>query len=129
MAQAAIQAAQVTYTVKGHWPFPADMLRHDASCAASDGDQAVIDALSQDHAPDRTSFIDVEIALVGPYKPNTARWESFGWAVPGDETNAFYKRMREADQRKQALIDSALRKLTAEERAVICDAINAALAA
>lgn len=103
------------YTVKGHWPFPTDMLRHDGSRPASPEDQGAIDRLSTEHATDKAAFDDAEINLVGPYKPNTARWESFGWAVPSDTDHAFFKRIREEDERRADLAKVALTKLTHEE--------------
>lgn len=105
-----------TYEVKGYWPFPLDMLRHDGSRAATPKDQAMIDRLSGDHAPDRAAFKDVSITLTGPNKPNTARWESFGWQVPGDEDYRLVKEMRKRDSERAALRQQALAKLTPEER-------------
>lgn len=106
----------ITYAVRGHWPFPTDMLRHDGSWPATDADRDLIEKLSEDHTKDRSYFEDVEIALRGFTKPNTARWESFGWAVPSDEEHAFYKSLRIAERKRQTLISSALAKLTREER-------------
>lgn len=112
-------AKEFRYTVKGHWPFPLDMLRHDQSAAASTDDQAMIDRLSADHAPDRAAFKDVEINLVGSWKPNTARWESFGWAVPTDTDHAFYKAAAKREREERGLFEGALTKLTSEEREVV----------
>lgn len=111
--------AEHSYIVRGHWPFPLDMLRHDESRPASADDQAAIDSLSAEHATDRDAFKDIEIRLVGPCKPNTARWESFGWAVPGDEEYAYYKGLKHREAEEKALLESAMGKLTAQERAVV----------
>lgn len=115
---------RVAYKVRGHWPFPTDMLRHDGSRAATEGDAAMIARLSGDYAPDRAAFRDVEINLVGPRKPNTARWESFSWAVPTDEMHAMFKAMarkqREDDQAFRAL----LARLTPSERDLVLERIR-----
>lgn len=105
-----------TYVVRGHWPFPTDMLRHDVSRAASPEDQGLIDELSQEFAPDLAAFKDVSITLVGFNKPNTARWESFGWAVPGDEDHRLMQQLRKRDSERAALRRQAMEKLTPEER-------------
>lgn len=112
-------AKEFPYTVKGFWPFPLDMLRHDGSRAASDADHAMIDRLSGDHAPDRAAFADVEINLIAAWKPNTARWESFGWSVPGDTDHAMMKVWQREARERDGLIASALSKLTAGERQAI----------
>ena len=109
-------AREITYTVRGYWPFPTDMLRHDGSRAATETDQALIDRLSGDSAPDRAAFQNVDINLVGPWKPNAARWESFGWAIPADVEHQYYKRSAEKEKRRKALAASGLAKLTAEEK-------------
>lgn len=103
------------------------MLRHDGSRPASHADRRKIKALSGEFAPDRNSIRNpVEIALVGPNKPNTARWESFQWAVPGDLDYQLVKSLRaqEIERQAQARKDDALRvsalaKLSPEERRVI----------
>lgn len=110
---------QFSYTVYGHWPFPLDMLRHDGSRAASQADQDLIDRLSTEHATDHDVFTPCEINLIALWKPNTARWESFGWSVPGDAEYAAVKRWKEEDRQRQQLIDSAMAKLTPEEREAI----------
>lgn len=117
--EAPMAPKQIHYTVKGHWPFPADMLRHDQSRAATAEDQSMIDRLSGDHAPDRSVFVDVEINLVGPNKPNTARWESFGWAVPSDTEHAFYRDMKRRQAEEQRMFDAAMAKLSDDERQVM----------
>lgn len=110
---------EMTYVVKGIWPFPADMLRHDGSRAATKADQDVIDSLCEEFAPDRSAFGEVEISLVGPNKPNTARWESFGWKVPGDIEHAFVKADRERRAAETALLKRALGKLDSDERTLV----------
>jgi hypothetical protein len=108
-------AKEIEYTVRGHWPFPTDMLRHDGSRPATEADRLMIDRLSQDFAPDRDVFRDVEIKLVGPNKQNTARWESFGWQVPADKEHAWLKRVQEQDRSRRTLIAGAVTKLTPDE--------------
>src|ERR1044072_1802495 len=83
----------VVYTVRGHWPFPLYMWGHDCACATCDRERRAIERLSLEHAPDRAAFQDVEIYLTGPHKPNTARWESFGWKVPSDLEFDNYRRI------------------------------------
>lgn len=109
----------VTYVVKGHWPFPVDMLRHDQSTPATPADAEMVTLLSGDHAPDRAAFKDVEITLTGPSRPNTARWESFRWEVPSDELHAYYKAEARRRIHEDALFRGALAKLTDDERAVV----------
>lgn len=110
---------EVTYTVRGSWPFPLDMLRFDDARAASDEDQAFIDRLSQDHATDREDFRPVNIRLVAPRKPGTDRWESFGWTVPSDLEHVFYSQLRATRREQDALFSAAMDKLTVSERAEI----------
>ena len=96
------------YTVRGSWPFPLDMLRHDMSAAATPAEQAKIDLYAADHAADHSVFEPVEIELVGWCKPNGARWESFGWELT--------KRWKAEVKAKQELRASGLAKLTQAER-------------
>ena len=105
-----------TYVVRGHWPFPLDMLRHDLSGPATPADKALIDKMSAEHPADATSFMDVEITLVGACAPNTERWESFGWQVPADTHYAFYKAAKKAARAREELAAKALAKLTPAER-------------
>lgn len=112
-------AKQFAYTVHGYWPFPIDMLRHDGSRAATTEDQALIDRLSGEFAPDRAAFVAVDINLIGPNKPNTARWESFDWTIPADAEYAMLKRRREEERKRRALLNSAMSKLSPEEREVV----------
>jgi hypothetical protein len=110
---------KVAYTVRGSWPFPIDMLRHDQSVAATPEDRAMIESMSQAHAGAREDFKDRDIHLLGLNKPNTARWESFGWSVPGDQMHAYMKRERAAAARRDADYQKAMAKLTpAEQEAV-----------
>lgn len=111
--------AETTYTVKGKWPFPADMLRKDGLRAATPADQAIIDSLMEEYAPDRSAFEDVEITLIGPNKPNTARWESFKWEVPGDEWHALIKADKAKRAEEMAILQRGLAKLDPEERRII----------
>ena len=109
------------YAVKGSWPFPADMLRHDGSVAASPEDQAKIDRLSAEFAPDRDAIrlaqtVNLVMTDAGRRRPNTARWRSFGWDVPGDAEYHTAAEQTAERRRMEALRDSALAKLTAEER-------------
>lgn len=107
------------YTVKGKWPFPYDMVRRDGSRPASVKDEENVARYSAEHAPDREVFKDVEIELVGPARPNVARWESFGWAVTWEpllyRTYPAPVRPRSDDEIRKA----ALAKLSSEERRVL----------
>lgn len=107
---------EFAYTVRGCWPFPLDMLRHDQSRAATPEDQGKIDRYSAEHAPDRDAFEPVEIDLVGPCRPNAARWESFAWTVPGDVGHRMAGRRRAEERERLAHLDRALAKLTPQER-------------
>lgn len=95
------------------------MLRRDGSRAATEEDRLKIERLSGDHAHDRDDFRKVEIALIGPNRPSTARWESFDWAVPGDVEHAFWKGERLRRAKEEALMRSALSKLDPEEKALV----------
>lgn len=110
---------EIRYVVKGRWPFPVDMLRRDGSRAATPEDQAIIDSLCEEYAPGKSALEEVEISLVGPNEPNTARWESFSWSVPGDVLHAFVKAERIRLDAEETLVRKALAKLDPEERAVI----------
>lgn len=111
------------YTVKGHWPFPLDMLRYDQSEPASVSEQAKINFYSTEHAFSKTSFEDVEINLVGPNRPNTARWESFGWTVPTDTDYALTKQARRREAEDQQVFDAAMSKLSPREREIVASRI------
>lgn len=74
------------YTVRGIWPFPVDMLRHDDARAASEADQEIITRLSREYAEHCDDFKPVDVGLVREIAhkwstPNFKRWESFGWRV------------------------------------------------
>lgn len=127
--------ADYTYTVKGHWPFPLDMLRKDRSQAATPEDQAKIDLLTRslndlaadgyDHAARRSLRRDkIEVNLVIPQAtpfetPVVGRWESFSWEVVGpSEIVETYQGQRLVEQ-KRRLAEQGLAKLTQEERDAI----------
>lgn len=116
----------VHYTVRGFWPFPLDMLHHDQSRPASAADQGLIDRLSGDHAPDLAAFRPVDINLVGLNRPNTARWESFSWAVPTDHEHTFFRELKRREAERQRVLEGALAKLTPEEREAVRAAIEKA---
>ncbi|AFU86775.1 hypothetical protein D869_gp139 [Caulobacter phage CcrRogue] len=82
-----------TYTVKGSWPFPTDMLRYDDAKPATVFASETINRLSGDYAPSRESIRDeVEIRLIRIKRglPAIDRWESFGWkVVNGDEDTQY----------------------------------------
>jgi hypothetical protein len=108
-----------TYTVKGSWPFPLDMLRRDQSCAATPADQEKIDRLSGERSRPREDFKDVEITLTGPNPPLTARWESFGWSVPTDLEYTFLKELDQRRRDEDNLVAAGLAKLDPAEREAI----------
>ncbi|AXQ68487.1 hypothetical protein HOT99_gp130 [Caulobacter phage CcrBL10] len=85
--------AYQTYTVKGSWPFPTDMLRYDDAKPATVFASETINRLSGDYAPSRESIRDeVEIRLIRVKRglPAIDRWESFGWkVVNGDEDTQY----------------------------------------
>lgn len=118
-------AHEIIYTVTGSWPFPLDMLRYDQSRAATDEDQAKIDALSGEYAPSLETIrvpVSISLIMVGHSKharPTTARWESFTWHVPTDRD--FYADRLQQKQRKQrdVLVKTALSKLSPAEREAV----------
>lgn len=111
---------EVAYTVQGSWPFPLDMLRYDDARPATEDDRVAIEHLSGDCAPDRLAIrVPTRIDLIAPRRPATARWESFGWSLPGDIEYAAVKRSQSESLRRRELIDSAREKLTAEEWAAL----------
>ena len=77
------------YTVKGRYPFPADMLRSDGSVTQTEPDAAIVKYLSQESLPcyyrsGRQREWEVGLVHIGEnrnWEPNYARWESFGWAI------------------------------------------------
>jgi hypothetical protein len=112
--------ADFHYTVRGSWPFPLDMLRHDRSHAATPEDEAIIERLSKDHAEDRDAIPDkVTVNLVipdaGTERPNTARWRSWNWDIPDDIEFQQRAAARAKASRMEQLYASAMAKLTAEE--------------
>lgn len=118
MGAATVEAHE--YTVVGAWPFPLDMLRRDGSHPASRKDRLLIERLSGSFCHDKGDMHDeVEIRLKGPNKPNTARWESFKWKVPGDTLHAAYKALVAKAARDAEIRKGALAKLTEEERRVL----------
>jgi hypothetical protein len=111
-----------TYTVKGHWPFPTDMIRYDQATPLGEADLAAITRLSTEHATDKAAFDDVEITLVSRSLPNTKRWESFGWKVTAIPTDPSFGILEQIEQRRRdedALVASGLAKLTDSEREII----------
>lgn len=85
-----------SYTVKGRWPFPTDMLRNDQAEPESEADRELVRRMSGDVSDDEFGTeVAVSIRLVmeageptrsrpgGRFLPNAARWESFGWTVSG----------------------------------------------
>lgn len=105
------------YSVKGGWPFPGDMLRRDCAVAATPEDQAKIDMLSGECAPDRAALrrdnvVNLVIKDAGRRDlPLADRWASFRWSVlDGEEDEGRKKALR-----MQALRRQAFAKLTEEE--------------
>jgi hypothetical protein len=113
------------YTVKGSWPFPTDMLRRDCSRPATPEDEAIIERLSKPYAEDRDAIRnEVTVSLVIPnaerhMRPLTARWRSFGWDVSGDAECRQIAEDRTRRARMQKLYDSAMAKLSPEEREAV----------
>lgn len=105
--QPAVGIEDATYVVTGSWPFPLDMLRRDGSRPATEDDR-----------------LKIEITLIGPNRPDTSRWESFDWAVPGDVEHAFWKGERLRRTKEEALMRSALAKLDPEEKALVVSRID-----
>lgn len=109
------------FRVVGSWPFPTDMLRRDNARPATAADEAKIARLSGNVAPAaEADRIDVAIDLIIPQglgyaRPDCERWESFSWAVIGDEFHDTAKALKAEDARLQALYDAALAKLSPED--------------
>lgn len=113
------------YTVQGRWPFPADMLRHDNSHAASLHDQETVVALSDELVCGLDG--EVRIRLTGDQLPNMARWESFGWKVVDGDENVRFRMLEEAgikqEKAERASEDIELGKLDHDpSRAEVCEA-------
>ena len=107
-----------TYTVRGRWPFPLDMLRRDQSQPATGADAALVAQLSKDHPDDLSevrSVVEVTLRMEHPNRvgPNRERWKSFQWEVvaPVDPMDA----ARDEASRMRSLRESALAKLTSDE--------------
>ena len=66
-----------TYTVSGRGPVPMDMLRYDGAYPATSGDAARVVDLSNEPRTVRL----VHAAPVKSWRPEVARWSSFGWEV------------------------------------------------
>ena len=108
--------ADFHYAVTGRWPFPADMLRRDDAKPATPADAELVERLSGEFAPDGTDFLATHtVNLVMPEaarrRPNTARWESFDWQVPGDEFHQLRKAERAREARLEKDAAAALAKL------------------
>lgn len=108
------------YTVVGRWPFPPEMPGHDRSEPATPEDAEKIRRLSRPHVSNRAELDEeVSINLVmrdcGRWRPNTARWESFDWKVPGDKLYAAMKADRAEHAKRVADLKSGLAKLTPDE--------------
>ncbi len=74
----------VEFTVRGKFPFPLDMLRHDVCWPKSSDDVVRIDeSLRQYEIPssDRAGPWDITLQSKGTGVPTTGRWKSFGWEV------------------------------------------------
>lgn len=110
---------KIYFSVRGAWPFPLDMLRKGEAHPATPEDQRKIERLSAEHA---YCFDDIQcpvtIELFGR-RPTTERWESFGWKVPSDVLHHDEQLRKAARLRQEALIASALNKLTPEEREAV----------
>ena len=66
-------AAKLTeFTVRGHGPFPVDMLRYDSCHPVYPADAT---ALIQ------TESRTVTLSTYAAHAPTRGRWESFGWTV------------------------------------------------
>lgn len=120
-----------TYTVTGSWQFPTDMLRRDNARAATPADQELIDRMSGEYADAVIGTAKVSIHLVmeagektrtqpyGQFCPYTKRWESFGWIVTGDAEIDAERQYEAAMVLRQRLRETALAKLTKEERDIL----------
>jgi hypothetical protein len=108
------------YTVVGRWPFPPEMPGHDRSEPATPEDAEKIRRLSRPHVSNRAELDEeVSINLVmrdcGRWRPNTAKWESFDWKVPGDKLHAAMKADRAEHAKRVADLKSGLAKLSPDE--------------
>lgn len=86
--------AEITYTVRGQWQFPLDMLRRDMSMPVYSDDSDTMMMLVDGSMPPETKGekfeINLSIANNGKWKtdherqrfmPNIERWKSFRWEV------------------------------------------------
>jgi len=108
--------AKYRYVVRGRWPFPMDMLRHDMAMGETKEDQDKIDLYSSENVEDANVFHPTEIKIIGWCKPTGARWESFGWEIPFDADWQRTKLWKAEEKNKTDLRRSGLSKLTPEER-------------
>lgn len=70
------------FKVRGKYPFPVDMLRHDYCWPASEEDSGKISRTFEDTA--KMEVVEIELRReVGNKKflPTSGRWESFLWKV------------------------------------------------
>jgi hypothetical protein len=73
-------AQHYTYRVRGRGDFPLDMLRYDECRGCGQADRRAIEQCADvAKLPERT------ITLIGARRPTIERWQSFGWAVVGNQ--------------------------------------------
>lgn len=108
-----------TYTVRGHWPFPLEMLTRDQSEGAPPHDQSLISKLTSQHAENDEYFVDVDITLTGPNPPLWQRWASFQWEVIDDPQIDAIRSIEAASTKERHIFASAMAKLTDEEQLVV----------
>lgn len=122
--------ADFHYAVTGRWPFPPDMLRYDDARPATDADLALVERLSGEVSPDgpdadAVQTVNLIMPEAGRRRPNAARWESFGWQVPGDEGRKAERAEAERVAALEANLRSGLAKLSPEEaEAIRWDAVR-----
>jgi hypothetical protein len=62
--------------------FPIDMLRYDASTVADERSSALIERTLRYEPIEAHEHVDLrKLTTIRGWKPNSARWESFGWSV------------------------------------------------
>lgn len=117
----------VTYTVRGRWPFPLDMLRRDFSKPATPADKELInlaskDTPSHDHPLSRVYEINLISTMSDPrFAPNIQRWESFRWKVTAVNGKTFAEGPpttplpEDLDLMKLAVINAAVGLVEAQE--------------
>lgn len=110
---------QREYVVEGYWPFPRDMLRRDQAHAATPEDAELIKRMSQTHSDGLGMRAPVRIKLLldgeGRREPNHARWNSFGWAVLGEDVGPLVAPVDPSEKLELAL-RTALTRVTAFQR-------------